>query len=198
MFGVRILMLLSRATDDNKIDTDTKWKDGEIIIQHNFGYEINNVEEITEIDARIGVQNYMDQTFFGGEVSEFEHYQTLLHNRECRIIVRSQDKEEGADSEGSEGFLRLWFEGEGKMRQYEPEAIRLSLHLDKGRYDLLIRNLARTWDRCVVQARIFAIDDEGRFDKYVKEGDFNYTREIKLRASCCLRTRGCSGVFHPR
>ena len=180
MFGIRTLMLLSRATDDNKFDSDTKWKDGEIIVQHNLDYEILNVEEITEIDARLGVQNYMDQTFFAGDISEFERYQKLLHNRECRLIVKPQDREQGAKCVG---FLTLWFEDEYKMREYEPEAIRLFLHLDKGRYDTLITNLARSWYHCIIQARIFAVDGEDELDKYVKEGSLAYTRELKLGAA---------------
>ncbi len=180
MFGIRILMLLSRATSEDKLEADKKWKDGEIIIRHNLDYEMLNVEEVTEIDARIGVQNYMDQEFFSGEISEFERYQTLLHNRECRIIVKPKDK---GDETGSEGFLKLWFVDENKMREYEPEASRLFLHLGKERYESLVTRLAEAWYHCVIQARIFAIDGEGEFDGYMKKESFEYTRELKLGAA---------------
>lgn len=67
MYGIRILMNPSRPLDDEKIEKDKKWTKGDAIIRYNLGYNVFNVEEYIELDAIIGVQNYMQQEFFGAK-----------------------------------------------------------------------------------------------------------------------------------
>ena len=186
MFGMIVFMHLSRTPVGDRIDAETKWRDGNLLIKHDFGFDIMAADEYLELDARIGVQNYMHQTFFGGSLAEFNNFQSLLHNKDCRIVVvannpSNTDREDDADvNSDDDKELRIWFSNESDMVDYKTEAIRIFIKLDKFKYNTLRQELATQWSSCVVQARVYEKNNNAGFDNYIKGDKIAYARELSI------------------